>query len=107
MPGKINAVDNPFSKSPPKVRYRPFFEDVAPRSGLGQIVVLREWRTNGARLSISTSVFGANLSTTARQTPSFLRAAVAVSSTTCFGDFQPANTVGFYGPRFSELRYTP
>jgi hypothetical protein len=49
----------------------------------------------------------ANLSTAARRTPSFLRAAVAVSSTTCFRVFQPAKVIGFYGPRFSELRYTP
>ncbi len=67
---------------------------------LARSSVLRERHTNGARLSISTSVFGANLSTAARQTPSFLRAAVAVSSTTCFRAFQPAKIIGFYRPRF-------
>jgi hypothetical protein len=55
------------------------------------------------RLRVVRTVDLANLSTAARQTPSFLRAAVAVSSTTCFGDFQPAKTIGFYRPRFSEL----
>jgi hypothetical protein len=74
---------------------------------LARSSVLRDGARTERDYRFRQASFGANLSTAARQTSSFLRAAVAISSTTCFGDFQPAKTIGFYDPRFSELRYTP
>ncbi len=98
---KINSVDN----TPLQQHRRPkfvggFFEDVALRSLLPD----RPSRGNGARTELDyrfcQASWGVNLSAAARQSPCFLRAAVAVSSTTCFRAFQPAKIIGFYRPRF-------